>query len=139
MHTCTHYIMIYNSSSQEGKPTNFHCYDSSVLPSVVYLGWLPPASSLHFYLMTLSSSKPYLTARILHRYALKEEYVLIQFLIEEKGNKDKSDWPCGKVPASVHLQPQTGTTIIPSLKTLCKNRRSLMGQKCRFIKKTRNT
>lgn len=60
LYTCTHYIMIYNSSSQEGKLTNFQCYDFSVLPSVVYLGWLPPASSLHFYLMTLSSLKKYL-------------------------------------------------------------------------------
>lgn len=58
--THAHYIMIYNSSSQEGKPNNFHCYDFSVLLSVAYLGWLPPASSLHFYLMTLSSSKKYL-------------------------------------------------------------------------------
>lgn len=57
LHTCAHYIMIYNSSSQEEKPTNFHCYAFSVLPLEVYLGWLPSASCLRFYLRTINSSK----------------------------------------------------------------------------------
>lgn len=83
--------------------------------------------------------KKILTARMYHRYALKKNTADLVFNWKKKHKKttNRSDWPCGKV----NQQPQAYTAIFPSLKTLCKNRRSLIGQKCCFIKKqgTRNS